>query len=193
MKIPKPTIFRRISQEEHLLLSVRCPRGTENAYHLVASATEVILVGTYPQWKDNLESELAFPIESTVWMTNAIFRLLVSADQGGIGGDVLAIEEHFDGLRLRIRRSFNCDGPNELGFTLFRCLHVPGKEWAGFPSFSFSDRLLFNSGFYPALRQLAIEMAKSHHLPEPLPGTATLRPLWMGASPADTPSPEADE
>lgn len=186
-------MVREIKDGERLMISASCPLGMANYFHLVASASAITFIKTYTKWRENPEIELSFPIQSAVWMTEGIFRLLAPQTEGGVAGDVFAVEQEFDALRLRIRRSFNCDGPGELGFTFFRCRHVPGREWAGFPRFVLSDRLLFNSGFYPALRQLAIEVARSHQLPEPLSATATLRPLWMGSSPADTPPPETEE
>ncbi len=90
---------------------------------------------------------------------------------------------------IRLRRSQNCSWPGELGFTLMNGSLDENEKKNLSQDFQLSDRLLFNAGFYPALRQLAIDVAARYGLAPPLPETATLRPLWMGRTPAETPPP----
>ena len=185
--MPLDAPVRPIGPDETLVFSQKEMLGSASYDHVVVGPGQVFFIGTIPALSPPFEEVLPVPRDAVVWIVDTICALLLPSAVGGIPDDVFAVNLDRQDAPLRLRRSAQIGGPGEQGFTLFhRGMRGAG---AGFLSTAWSDRLLFDGGLYPCLRQLASEWSTARNQPGPRKEAFEIRPNWMGRSPAETPPP----
>ena len=185
------TMLKIMAEDERLEFRRAYPAKFPSYYHVLAGADNLQFIFSIPTLVPAYEHVLVVPLSASVWIVDTVCSLLQPSAIGGVPDDVFAINLDRDDAPLRLRRSMQIGGPGEQGFTLF---HRGMREahGVGFLSTAWSDRLLFDDGLFLCLVRIANEWAKAHGQPGPRPAVGTIRPNWMGRSPAETPPPSED-
>lgn len=182
-------MMKQLEHDEQIVFTKALPSKYTSYHHVIAAPDRVLFVSSFPNYPDPFEYIMPVPIEAGIWIVDTMCALLLPHAMGGVHDDVLAVNLDSQSAPLRLRRSAQVSGPGEPGFTLF---HRGMPEPGGFASKAFADRTLFDEGLYPVLVRVASKWALAHGQPGPRKETATIRPNWMGKTPADTPPPSPD-
>ena len=180
---------RQQSAAESVIFTRRSMMGISACDRLITSPSRLFIVHTLRDARYGSEAVIEAGLDAAIWMVDAITALLPPLSQGGTASDTFRIDRT-SGDKLSIRRTASVEGEGDTGFTLMDKGSAPGL--GGFPSIAWSDRLLFDGGLFAALRQLGQTWALAHGQPGPRQEAYTIRPNWMGKTPAETPPPSPD-
>ena len=183
------TMLRDLASDEKVVFTKTYSAQYTSYDHVIVGPEILCFIRSVPTFRPPFEEVIIVPLEVCIWIVDTIFSLLVSPTKGGVQDDVFAVNLEREDAPLRLRRSAQVSGPGEQGFTLF---HRGMPLRVGFLSTSWADRTLFDEGLFPVLVRVASEWAVAHGQPGPRREVATIRPNWMGKTPADTPPPSPD-
>ena len=173
------------SQNERIVFSQRNPLDDSEEASLVESSSGIKFIQTIKKLKD--EYIFFLPRLAIPWVVEVIFRSLAPAKDGGFPDDEMGHGKEIDGVMVRIRRTPNCGAPDEMGFTIIICAKDNERIAGRFPTIQLNDRLLFDSGLYRVLHSVYTRTEGINPFGRFAALAATIRPNWMGSTPAETP------
>ena len=183
------TMLRELESDEQVVFTKIYPAQYTSYDHVILGPQILCFMWSVPTLQPPYEKVMIVPRDTCIWIVDTICALLVPQSMGGVSDDVFAVNLERSDAPLRLRRSAQIGGPGEQGFTLF---HRGMPHRVGFLSTAWSDRVLFDEGLFPVLVRIASEWAKVHGQSGPRPEAETIRPNWMGRSPAETPPPASE-
>lgn len=102
-----------------------------------------------------IENQLEIPIPALVWAIDTIENGFgKKPDEGGLPRDVLHAEKIIEGEELYIRRTMNCGGLNQQGYTLKNFSRHSYIDTDEYQSVQLPDYLLFDEGLLEKIKSL---------------------------------------
>ena len=104
---------------------------------------------------DYLKEQLEIPIPALAWAIDTIENGFgKKPDEGGLPRDVLHSEKIIEDEELYIRRTMNCGGLNQQGYTLKNFSRYSYIDTDEYQSVQLPDYLLFDEGLLKKLKSL---------------------------------------